>query len=246
MRLLNVNSRELHEFNGDKIPPYAVFSHVGDGESEVTYLEWQRVSKHVRAEKLRLNCDADLVQDSKAIQEKAGFQKVLNFIEALAKVYPRIEWAHMHNVCVDRTSSAEVDEAVNSSYGWCQRADTCLAFLDDVPIDLWPIKANPVEFSEARWFRRSWALVELVAPPEVRFFDCKFNSISTRRELSDVLHKITKVDERFLVSGGTVSNPKSVSAAHRIAWAARRESSRPEDTAYCLMGLLDVHMTPMY
>lgn len=26
MRLLNVKSRELHEFNGDQIPPYAIFS----------------------------------------------------------------------------------------------------------------------------------------------------------------------------------------------------------------------------
>ncbi|KAL8381082.1 hypothetical protein RB595_005391 [Gaeumannomyces hyphopodioides] len=243
MRLLNVNTRELHEFNGDRIPPYAIFSHVGEGAGEVTYQEWQRVRQHARADRLFLNCDAVLVDESKSIQDKPGFAKINNFISTLNKVYPHIEWAHIHNVCVNRSSSAEVDEAVNSCFGWCQRAATCLAFLDDVPIDLWPLKANPAEFSRARWFRRSWALIELVAPLEVRFFDSKFNFLSTRRELSDVLHTITKVDERFLTGNG---NPKSVSAAHRIAWAANRETSRPEDTVYCLMGLLDVHMTPMY
>jgi len=38
----------------------------------------------------------------------------------------------------------------------------------------------------------------------------------------------------------------SVSVATRISWAAHRQTTRDEDTAYCLLGLFDVNMPLMY
>jgi hypothetical protein len=35
---------------------------------------------------------------------------------------------------------------------------------------------------------------------------------------------------------------ENVNVAVRVSWASRRYTTRTEDIAYCLMGLLDVHM----
>src|SRR5262249_31532935 len=34
--------------------------------------------------------------------------------------------------------------------------------------------------------------------------------------------------------------------AQRMSWASMRQTTRPEDRAYCLMGLFDIHMPPLY
>jgi hypothetical protein len=38
----------------------------------------------------------------------------------------------------------------------------------------------------------------------------------------------------------------SRSIAERMSWASQRQTTRPEDMAYCLFGLFDVHLPPLY
>ena len=52
-----------------------------------------------------------------------------------------------------------------------------------------------------------------------------------------MLHYITGIDPR-LWSYADIST--------KLSWAAKLETSRPEDMAYCLLGLLDVNMPPLY
>jgi hypothetical protein len=42
------------------------------------------------------------------------------------------------------------------------------------------------------------------------------------------------------------ASPGSLSIATRMSWASQRSTSRVEDTAYCLLGLFDVHMPMLY
>ena len=37
-----------------------------------------------------------------------------------------------------------------------------------------------------------------------------------------------------------------MSVADRMGWASRRQTTRTEDIAYCLLGIFDVHMPLLY
>jgi hypothetical protein len=40
--------------------------------------------------------------------------------------------------CIDKTSSADLSEAINSMYRWYGKADVCYAYLSDVDVDISP------------------------------------------------------------------------------------------------------------
>jgi hypothetical protein len=42
------------------------------------------------------------------------------------------EWGWVDTCCIDKTSSAELSEAINSMYRWYTEADSCYAYLSDV------------------------------------------------------------------------------------------------------------------
>jgi hypothetical protein len=58
----------------------------------------------------------------------------------------------------------------------------------------------------------------------------------------DLLAEITGIDFAILYG----DKLPSVSVARRMYWAAKRETTRAEDIAYCLTGLFDVHMPLLY
>ena len=42
------------------------------------------------------------------------------------------------------------------------------------------------------------------------------------------------------------SSISEVSVAERMSWAAYRKTTLPEDAAYCLLGLFEIHMPLLY
>ncbi|KAB8211678.1 ankyrin repeat-containing domain protein [Aspergillus parasiticus] len=139
-----------------------------------------------------------------------------------------------YTCCIDKTSSAELSESLNSMYRWYQEAGVCYAYLADVP-------SKP--FAKSRWFKRGWTLQELIAPSTVIFLDHEWNELGTRESLQDVLSDITSIPVGILVGEDDV---ETASVAQRMSWAARRETTRIEDRAYCLMGLFGINMPPIY
>ncbi|KAL8654061.1 MAG: hypothetical protein Q9210_001730 [Variospora velana] len=127
--------------------------------------------------------------------------------------------------CIDKTSSAELSEAINSMFRWYRNAEVCYAYMVDVD------KANPQAFGESRWFRRGWTLQELLAPEAVLFYD---------RTWEEQVCRVTGVSSKYL------SDPMLASVAAKMSWAAHRKTTRVEDIAYCLMGLFDVNMPLLY
>jgi hypothetical protein len=99
------------------------------------------------------------------------------------------------------------------------------------------------QFDQCRWFTRGWTLPELLAPSFVQFLDRDWNNIGTKSSLSKQISVITGIDIDALERRKTFSE---FSVGCRMSWAARRRTTRPEDVAYCLLGLFDVNMPLIY
>ncbi|KAI1347725.1 HET-domain-containing protein [Xylaria sp. FL0043] len=139
--------------------------------------------------------------------------------------------------CIDKTSSAELSEAINSMYSWYYSSSICYAYLSDVQI------TDLNSFRQSRWFRRGWTLQELLAPRTVRFYSSDWTPIGTKNHLASLLANITRVDEKYLLYAEDI---RSASVAQRMAAVADRTTTRPEDIAYCLLGLFNVNMPLLY
>lgn len=103
--------------------------------------------------------------------------------------------------------------------------------------------SSEAPFDRCRWFWRGWTLQELLAPDHVEFFNCDWQRLGSKRDLSSVISRATGINKRVL--RGEVSID-STSIAQRMSWAAGRKTRRPEDRSYCLMGLFQINMVMLY
>ena len=154
------------------------------------------------------------------------------------------DWIWIDTCCIDKRSSAELSEAINSMYLWYREAQVCYAYLSDVCINVdtgEPFYQHVYKtFHESRWFRRGWTLQELLAPQSVVFYDRKWTELGTRSSLEHEVSLATGISIEFL------NQPLTASVAQKMFWASRRETTRIEDTAYCLLGIFDVNMPLLY
>ena len=217
MRLLKTSHFELIDFPSNKIPKYAILSHTW-GDDEVLF--------------------ADVADGNPA--GKLGYGKIQHSCrEAVAGGF---DYLWVDTCCIDKRSSAELSEAINSMYAWYKGATTCYVYLADVPANA-NIKVSDSVFAQSRWFKRGWTLQELIAPVDMVFFSKEWTEIGTKSTLCDELAGITGIEKGILT--GTV-DLQSVSLAKRMSWASMRDTTRIEDVAYCLMGLFDVNMPLLY
>lgn len=135
-------------------------------------------------------------------------------------------------------SSSELQEAINSMFRWYEAAQVCYAYLSDVsPGDENPSETNS-SFQKSKWFTRGWTLQELLAPDVIIFFDRHWVEIGTKHGLRETISSRTGIEHLF--------DFKKASIAQKMSWASTRETLRPEDIAYCLMGLFGVNMPLLY
>ncbi|KAI0012826.1 HET-domain-containing protein [Xylariaceae sp. FL0662B] len=147
--------------------------------------------------------------------------------------------------CIDKRSSAELSEAINSMFAWYQDATICYAFLLGAPNELKTTESK-TKFAKNRWFTRGWTLQELLAPAEVIFFSGVSGDwvpIGEKRLSCGLLADITGIDIDILLGDRPLT---SASVARRMSWAAKRVTTRPEDSAYCLLGIFSVQMPMLY
>jgi hypothetical protein len=152
-----------------------------------------------------------------------------------------LKYVWVDTCCIDKTSSAELSESINSMFEWYRLSSVCYAYLDDVPSSD-AIREQSSKFSKSLWFTRGWTLQELIAPSKVHFYGSGWTKIGEKHDLIDVLERITGIT-RDVLRGGPLSN---VSIGMRMSWMARRKTTRKEDTAYCLMGIFNVNMPMLY
>lgn len=147
-------------------------------------------------------------------------------------------WLWIDTVCIDKTSSVELSEAINSMYEYYQKSQKCYALLSDVE----GVEVN-ASFESSRWFKRGWTLQELLAPKEVQFLNGQWKSLGYRDSLHETISKITGIEYGYLTGSLPVEH---ASIAKRMSWAATRETTRDEDMAYSMIGLFDVNMPMLY
>jgi hypothetical protein len=110
MRLINTKTGALEEFLGDDVPEYAILSHTW-GEGEVTYQDYQK-GVH---------------------KTKKGYRKIQKTCDIAAEA--KIGYTWVDTCCIDKKSSAELSEAINSMYRWYAQSKICYAFLSDLSGD---------------------------------------------------------------------------------------------------------------
>ncbi|KAI0469471.1 hypothetical protein F4859DRAFT_486756 [Xylaria cf. heliscus] len=149
----------------------------------------------------------------------------------------------LKSCCIDKSSSSELSEAINSMFQWYANAHVCYVYLSDVE-HLPNATEDEVKSSLAnsRWITRGWTLQELIAPPHVVFYSKDWQVCGTRSKFSAILAEITLIDEPYL-TGRPLDD---ASVAQRMSWAAKRTTSRVEDQAYCLLGIFNVNMSLIY
>ena len=174
----------------------------------------------------------------KRAKEGPGLTKVKNCCKlASSEGY---EWVWIDTCCIDKKSSAEVSEAVNAMYRWYEKADKCYAYLFDV-------KANkPETFRQSSWFTRGWTLQELIAPMKLLFYDAEWLSIGSKTTLVAEVTAVTGIDQGILRKPSLLRMPRGACIARKMYWASARQTSVPEDKAYCLLGLFDINMPLLY
>ncbi|KAK1759798.1 heterokaryon incompatibility protein-domain-containing protein [Echria macrotheca] len=171
MRLLHTTTFEFEFFPGQKKPFYAILSHTWE-EEEVLFEDARHGRRQLR------QC------------RKAGLAKVLKAAELARN--DGLDWIWIDTCCIDKSSSAELSEAINSMFVWYAEAYVCYAFLSDYKSRLKLSECRP------RWFQRGWTLQELIAPVEVIFYDSQWTPFGNRTELLDELSLIVKVDQQVL------------------------------------------------
>ncbi|EEU35642.1 uncharacterized protein NECHADRAFT_52327, partial [Fusarium vanettenii 77-13-4] len=221
MRLINTKTLQLEEFNEINRPRYAILSHTW-GDQEVTF--------------------QDMQNDSGQHLLKAGYQKILQTCKVTLE--SNLEYAWIDTCCIDKTSSAELSEAINSMFKWYEGATICYAYLPDVN----ETSDGRSTIPKSRWFTRGWTLQELIAPRRLVFYASTWELIDSRSNLSETIAYTTGIDKRLLQDNRDDLHRilRSSSIAQRMSWASRRQTTRTEDLAYCLLGIFDINMPLLY
>lgn len=217
MRLLNARTLELESFIGD-FPSYAILSHC-----------WER-------QEVLFSDLFDLAEAKK----KNGFNKVEKTCEQAVK--DGFDYVWIDTCCIDKSSSAELSEAINSMFAWYRNSDKCYAYLADVD--------GLEQFAHSKWFTRVWTLQELLAPSQLQnggasgmdFFSSQWVKLGSKSDLSNRIRDICGIEKEYL-EGQSIY---SASISMRMSWAAERQATRAEDIAYSLLGIFDVNMPLLY
>jgi hypothetical protein len=177
--------------------------------------------------------------DLRKARAKKGFSKI---IETCRLARERgLGYAWIDTCCIDKSSSAELTEAINSMFNWYKESAICFAFLSDLPASECEVLEN--ELRRCRWFTRGWTLQELIAPENVEFYDQGWQWRGTKKSLQQELFDITGIDHEILEDSNLLS---TIPVARRMSWASTRKTSRVEDRAYSLLGLFDVNVPLIY
>ncbi|KUJ11854.1 HET-domain-containing protein [Mollisia scopiformis] len=219
MWLLNTTSLQLEYVNSSEDQTYAILSHTWeDGEVSLQEL-------------------ANLEQANK----KKGFSKI-EWTCRLARERG-ISYAWVDTCCIDKASSAELTEAINSMFKWYKDSAVCFVFLSDLVPSASPMNEWGLDFQRCRWFTRGWTLQELIAPELVEFYDQNWNLRGDKSSSRSTLFDITGIDIEVLADSEKMA---TIPVAKRMSWASMRQTTRVEDTAYCLFGIFDVNLPLIY
>ncbi|KAJ8515664.1 hypothetical protein ONZ45_g6943 [Pleurotus djamor] len=215
---------------------YAILSHRWDAK-ELTY-------------------DELLMQTS----ESTSNAKFNGFCKIASEMYAcRYVW--MDSVCINKGDVDELDESIRSMHLWYQNANDCVVYFSDV---------SPYgDITKSSWFTRGWTLQEFLAPKKISFFYNDWTPVSSfpftfaRFARKTVWNSMDLMDfykgydrsptgdslRTLIANAAGIDDPNILSYLYEpdpanlqvlLNWARSRQTTKPEDSAYSLISLLNI------
>lgn len=255
MRLLNAQTHKLESYHDEQSVPggYAILSHTwGSEDQEISFEDFKEFRRGLGPTSSSSSPSSEDVQTARQTLPESkgpGWAKIDGSCDKAIEYGYSYVW--IDTFCIDKSSTADLQEFHNSMFRWYENAGVCFVYLSDVSS---PDGAEEEgsDFRKSKWFTRGWTLQELLAPSNLDFFDKSWRKIGVKSDLSATIHEVTGINSQYII-GVPMSNGLSVyqclsraSVAERMSWAARRRTTRPEDQAYCLLGIFDIHIPMLY
>ncbi|KAF5346911.1 hypothetical protein D9758_010118 [Tetrapyrgos nigripes] len=220
--LLDTRTIKLIEFpSDDLVPPYAILSHRWEEGQEISHEEM-------------VQCRSGLTT-SLSLSSKSGFEKMVAACTEAREHNHAYIW--IDTCCINKGDHGQQSQDINSMFDYYKNSEVCYVYLYDYHYGAGPLQSS--------WFSRGWTLQELLAPSSVEFFDATWKYCGDRETLSTSMRHITGIGEDVLRLGYGRYMAR-VGIVERISWAIHRETTKEEDRAYCLLGLLGVTLEPCY
>jgi Heterokaryon incompatibility protein (HET) len=211
MYLLNTSTLKLERFPGESTKPkYAILSH-----------RWGRSDEEASFQDL----------GNGNYMHKRGWKKIASACGAARAQGHGYLWAD--TCCINKVpeNNPEQTDALNSMFEWYGAAEVCYAYLEDVE------DVNDEDLlRKSQWFERGWTLQELLAPQELIFCSRDWNISVDRFDIPGVISSITGILGGY--SSFYATDDDQYTLDDVMSWAARRKTTKPEDAAYSLIGLL--------
>ncbi|KAF8219215.1 hypothetical protein L208DRAFT_1227448, partial [Tricholoma matsutake] len=211
---------------------YAIFSHRWSVQGELTF---QDLSKLESINEIcdclpQGHCATDLVKLVKFCEAALGYQ---------------CDYVWLDTGCINKQSSAKLEESIRSMFSWYQNSKICIVHLSHTSV--------PYTMEQDPWFTRGWTLQELLAPNAIKFFFQSWRPLTPKCNdkipdaklgirLWKVISKITQIPEDQLLN----FEPGTINVRERMVWASKRKTTRTEDVAYYLIGIFNIPLSITY
>ena len=191
----------------------------------------------------------------------SGLRKLVKFCRVALQEYG-CKFAWMDTCCIDKSSSAELDESIRSMFRWYRNSHICIVHLASTSKD-----SQAAGMAYDPWFSRGWTLQELIAPRAIKFYDSHWNPFTSTSQKNDKIltsampeaytKSLSTCDgDSFIKTVASITRvslfdmlnfePGLINIRERLKWAARRETTRVEDQAYSLLGIFNITIPIAY